>query len=218
MVAFACFCYVFFHCHVKLPASIAAICPLGGAVTWASNGETCCTTTLSAGVPDWFGKQFLDVFGLLSFHSFPRFPKVSQGFPRFPKSQNSVLSQNHLFKYYQDDRSHCDRRNLVGELQELTRQASEQNFQARPQLQTTEELSARVIHNTSVEAWLFAVPGSPNNKTLISPDHRGTGSTDQTLTSPASQAISTGKVFAGSSKKLACGLHSQDSKQWLECH
>ena len=143
---------------------------------------------------------------------------VSQGFPRFPKSQNSVLSQNHLFKYYQDDRSHCDRRNLVGELQELTRQASEQNFQARPQLQTTEELSARVIHNTSVEAWLFAVPGSPNNKTLISPDHRGTGSTDQTLTSPASQAISTGKVFAGSSKKLACGLHSQDSKQWLECH
>ena len=81
MVAFACFCHVFFHCHVKLPASIAAICPLGGAVTWASNGETCCTTTLSAGVPDWFGKQFLDVFGLLSFHSFPRFPKVSQGFP-----------------------------------------------------------------------------------------------------------------------------------------
>jgi len=126
MVAFACFCHVFFHCHVKLPASIAAICPLGGAVTWASNGETCCTTTLSAGVPDWFGKQFLDVFGLLSF---PRFPKVSQGFqgfPRFPKSQNSVLSPNHLFKYCQDDRSHCDRRNLVGELQELTRQASEQ--------------------------------------------------------------------------------------------
>ena len=87
----------FFHCHVKLPASIAAICPLGGAVTWASNGETCCTTTLSAGVPDWFGKQFLDVFGLLSF---PRFPKVSQGFqgfPRFPKVSQGFPSPKTLF-------------------------------------------------------------------------------------------------------------------------
>ena len=150
---------------------------------------------------------------------FPRFPKVSQGFP----SPKTLFFHRIIYSNIAKMTGHtaigatwwANFRNWPG------RQVSKISRHARS-FKQPEEFSARVIHNTSVEAWLFAVPGSPNNKTLISPDHRGrTGSrrsTDQSLTSPASQAISTGKVFAGSSKKLACGLHSQDSKEWLECH